>query len=524
MIKRLLSILVALVLIVTALAACGTSSLSDQGTAASTAAPAATSAATTAATTADANAVPAETAKLKWVFYGDESNRMKDFVQNELKDRLKKDLNIELEVQYLSWNDFGGGKSDLMLASGEDFASYDASLPSHVAKGYYADVTDALAKYGDGIKKVIDPNAWDGVTIKGRMYGIPMGNKPNASEYYSIMVRQDLLEEVGMTEIKTIDELEKACALVKAKHPDYYLDCDASKLEKYLNAAYSKMSISSLDTFIAHNFGAAVVDESTKDDKVISWFESPEFKSVCQIAQRWVASGIIPKESITNQTQIDAAWGAGKGFFAAGSASRPMDLLPAMQKAVPTAKLKNYFINDDGRPKVNQWFQGICTFVSAASKNVDRYVQFLSYIETNADNFNFLVYGVQGKDYDLDGGKIVPKSTDALFDEWAFANIPAGLKLYPKSASDDAINAYKHWNDGSIASKAAGFLMNMEPVKTEQAQLSAIINEYGTPMMMGFLPYDKNYDTFIKKLKAAGLDKYVAEYQKQFTAYKATKK
>jgi putative aldouronate transport system substrate-binding protein len=41
------------------------------------------------------------------------------------------------------------------------------------------------------------------------------------------------------------------------------------------------------------------------------------------------------------------------------------------------------------------------------------------------------------------------------------------------------------------------------------------------PLMTGFIDFDENYPGFIAKLKAAGIDEYVAEVQVQIDAFLA---
>lgn len=85
-------------------------------------------------------------AKLKIVLYGDESNRMKELAKTEFYDVIKKEINAEVEFQFLPWTEYGGGKTDLMLSTGEDFATYTDTnyMVKSVAKGLYADLTPML--------------------------------------------------------------------------------------------------------------------------------------------------------------------------------------------------------------------------------------------------------------------------------------------------------------------------------------------------------------------------------------------
>lgn len=64
--------------------------------------------------------------------------------------------------------------------------------------------------------------AFDIWKVNGKLYALPFGNKPNAGENYVIITRQDLLEEVGMTELKTLEDVEKFYTLAKEKTPGYH--------------------------------------------------------------------------------------------------------------------------------------------------------------------------------------------------------------------------------------------------------------------------------------------------------------
>ena len=68
-----------------------------------------------------------------------------------IRDRVLDAINVDVTVQYLPWSEYAGGKTELMLSSGEKFATYTdtAFLSKCVSKGYYADITDAAEKYAE---------------------------------------------------------------------------------------------------------------------------------------------------------------------------------------------------------------------------------------------------------------------------------------------------------------------------------------------------------------------------------------
>lgn len=188
------------------------------------------------------------------ILYGEASARMSDFAEHEFHDKVLDAINVDVTVQYLPWSEYAGGKTELMLSSGEKFATYTdtAFLSKCVSKGYYADITDAAEKYAEDLKKNCDgEEAFDIWKVNGKLYALPFGNKPNAGENYVIITRQDLLEEVGMTELKTLEDVEKFYTLAKEKHPDIIGFGRGGILPQMVNGAIeSDMNVFRLNNFV----------------------------------------------------------------------------------------------------------------------------------------------------------------------------------------------------------------------------------------------------------------------------------
>lgn len=154
------------------------------------------------------------------ILYGEASPRMSDFTENEFHDKVLDAINVDVTVQYLPWSEYAGGKTELMLSSGEKFVTYTdtAFLSKCVSKGYYADITEAAETYAQDLRKNCGGDEmFDVWKVDGKLYALPFGNKPNAGENYVITTRQDLLEEVGMTELKTLEDVEQFYTLAKEK-------------------------------------------------------------------------------------------------------------------------------------------------------------------------------------------------------------------------------------------------------------------------------------------------------------------
>ena len=127
---------------------------------------------------------------------------------------------------------------------------------------------------------------------------------------------------------------------------------------------------------------------------------------------------------------------------------------------------------------------------------------------------------MEGKDWEYnEDGTIKKLVTDSFFDSWFMQAME--YNVYDKELSKEAIEAYETNDDGSLLSKTAGFSFNSEPVASELAMMTAVWTELIEPMTLGILDYDENYDMMIQQLKKAGLDKYMEEYQRQYSEWYA---
>ena len=75
------------------------------------------------------------------------------------------------------------------------------------------------------------------------------------------------------------------------------------------------------------------------------------------------------------------------------------------------------------------------------------------------------------------------------------------------------------WDDGAIPSDVMAFYFDNTNVKNEQTALGEIWNKEIQPVICGYVSYDEAHDKIAQELKDAGMDKYLAEVQKQLDEY-----
>lgn len=458
------------------------------------------------------------------ILYGEGSERMSDFAANEFHDKVLEAINVDVTIQYLPWSEYAGGKTELMLSTGEKFVTYTdvQFLAKCVAKGYYADLTEAADKYAGDLKKNCGgEEGFDTWKIDGKLYALPFGNKPNAGENYVIIAREDILKEVGMTDLKTVEDVEKFYALAKEKYPDMIGFSRGGIVPQMLNGAIaSDMNVHRLNSFVSTD------GNKPEDSTVYNYYASDEYKQACEIIRKWNKMGLIPSYALSNGSQADAEFSNGKALFAVGASYRVFEYEDMVRKAAPNAVFKNYYIGDvSKKPLMSRGTYSTAFAVSAnvEGKEKEGYVKLINLLQSSQEWVDFILYGVKGKDYNItDSGQLEMINSDTLFDTWLPDNI--NFKRYQSYITKDQIETYENWNEGSIPQKDLGFVFDVTPVNTEYAMLQAVEQEYFQPITYGFVDYDEAIGAALKKLKNAGIDNYVAEYQKQFKDFYDNKK
>ncbi len=456
---------------------------------------------------------PKDFVTLVAIYPGDESDRMSSFLKDEFAAKLKDELNIGLELNFVPWDQYWT-KRDLMIASGEQLDWYwdgAVNFSKIAGQGKFLPLNDLVDKFGPDLKKAIPADNFKAFTVNGKLVAIPNVYAPTAGVWDNVMVRQDLLEGVGMKEIKTLDDLEKFFRLAKAKYPEMKA---LASYPWFMNRAFSDGSLVGDGAEFAISLNMATL-------KAASYFESTTFKQVADKMFDWKKKGYVPDDVTLKYTEHLGRFQSGNYLANQGAIARTMENIAPLRNSVPSARTREYLI-EPAKPlyKYASCLNFIC--VAPGSTHGDRVVQFINWIYQSKDNYNFTLFGVKGKDYKIENGQLKLISTDALFYEWMFRNVK--FMDFPDSVDDVFATAYKNWENKLTPSKAFGFLFDSTPVKSQEAKIASLVMEKFHPIETGFVAYKDAYPDALKALKAAGIDAYVAEFQKQLNAYVASQK
>lgn len=438
-----------------------------------------------------------------------------DAVQDAVSKITKEKINATVKFHPISigaWSQ----QMNLMVSSGEklDVAfTFGANYTYQAASGQFTALDDLLAKYGEGIEDQVGSDYLKSTAVNGKIYGIPTVRDYGGQSGF--LMRKDLADKynIDVASIHTLDDLEKVFKTIKDNEPG--IVPIASGIgnfgETYLT--YDKLD----DRYgVLPNFDNGL--------KVVNWFETPEYADQLNRLHKWFKAGYINKDAATT-TMVEpdiVKAGTAFGYFAKNKPSFVED----------QSRLTNYpmvFANlmPEGYSTTSDVQVGMYT-ISQNSKNPERAMMFLKLMYTDVDVANLLMWGIEGKHYVKTGDTTIdyPAGVNAgnvgySTQNWLMGNTFLTYTL--PTMDPDVWKKMKEFNSNLVKSKALGFSFNSAPVQNEITALNNVTQQYRKILETGTVDPTKKLPEFITKLKAAGIDKVIAEKQKQLDAWAAAK-
>lgn len=445
-------------------------------------------------------------------------------VQDAMNALLNESLGINLTLEPI---DFGAynDKMQLRLAAGEPCdviftAPWTNSYTNNVANGSLLPLDDLLREEAPGLWASMPETTWDAARINGVIYGVI--NQQIFPKPWGVHVRKDLLEKYNFSldNVTKWEDMEPFLEAVRDGEgitPVYADDSAGSSLWRPQYYGYDP-----LDDGLA--FVGIKADDETLT--VVNVVETEEYREAANLSKKWVDAGYFPKE-LAPADEARAAFRA--GLFAMGyhveKPGNDVEMQTMVGWEFVIKNLTDPLILDTAGATATM--NAICT----TSKHPVEAMRFLEQLNTDPVLYNLLARGIEGvhwvwKD---EANKVItyPEGVDSSnsgYDpntDWMFGN--QFNAYYRSEAQVGAWEATKAMNDNAYPSKALGFVVDREPIKTEVAQVTALMEELGRPIAYGWVAYDEAAPDLLQKMNDAGAQKIIEEVQRQLNDWQAAK-
>ncbi|WP_165452224.1 DUF3502 domain-containing protein [Paenibacillus thalictri] len=469
---------------------------------------------------------------LKLVLPGETPPRYNE-VMKALNEKLSASIHAALDIEYIPWSSYNN-QLLVKMAAGEDYDffynGYWQNYSQILNRMGARDVTDLIERYAPDLYKGLTPEYIHTNKYNGKLYGIPI---PGPIEYpQGFNFRADIAEKYGYnaSNLGSLQQVEaflkKALASERASGR-VGIRYNGEYTGDYKAMAFLGTQREYVPSYDFNSPGFLLNNEPV----VINQFETQQYKDFLKLKRRWWDEGLIDKDSLFSKASLQSELisdtkslgyisNAPEGYMGENSAGRA--------KLDPGARLDYVSIEGEGFKMVSSFKAGNFIVITPSSRNAERVLMFLNVLYKDKEIRDLYLYGIQGKDFVPVGDKQFkyPEGADPskvfqnlwwMVTPWSNARIPASATATDKKfiqMSTDPNNFTK--------SVIAGFDFNPDPVKTEISKVNTIVVEYRKTLESGSgtdAQQDAKYNEFIDKLKKAGVDKIIAEKQKQIDAF-----
>jgi putative aldouronate transport system substrate-binding protein len=463
-------------------------------------------------------------------------------VNDAINEYIGPKINAKVNIHWWEAADWES-RMTVMVASGQDTGIIGFGSQSkldyliHSQRGSYYPIEKLMDQYGQNTKALFNQGVWNAMTINGHIYGIP-SLKDNCY-IISTIYNEELANKLGVDMAKapwagSFYKMESWLNEVKAKR-DQVLG--ANIVEPLMWNTENEMpynfALNALlnDSFMAVSNIDGIMDIAGYDSRTIfNLYDTPEYRDFCHAQWRMVQKNILAYDytdkrdwRYTGNMLIWPGWGytfMEEHLYGNAFTTRMLD---------PTrvwTDTQNYYSSG--------------TAISANSKNPERAMMFLEMVNNDPVLATMMRFGIEGQHYIRDAqGKMVtagsPRNSDSTalgFLYWYAA--PVGnltIVNAPESYTGPNGIMYTKMNQFNRDAKQPiymGFSFNIQPVSNEIAACSSVVMEYRDTLRRGQAGSEAEIDRLIgefnAKLRANGLDKILAEAQRQADAFLASRR
>jgi putative aldouronate transport system substrate-binding protein len=458
--------------------------------------------------------------ELVMYFIGDRPAKQ-DEIDANLNRLLLEKLNCTLKINWLGWGEFQT-KYPLLFSSGEVFdMAYTATWLGFVnmaQRGAFMNLDQLFPKYAPKNYARQTKTALQQATIAGHIYCVPTLLGTYTS--YGVIYRTDLAQPYGWDgKMANFDDVEKYLDIIKKNYPQM------EPLDVYTQGPDIHLIWFPFQGDVEFFKGTDFVFYNPQSDnpRLTTYYDYPKTPQFLSMMDRWNKKGFYPKSALsdTDKSKYDNGKAALRIYN--------LDAYEANYRAHPEwgTKYVNFVADVAYLP-----FTQDALAIPASSRNPERALALYDLITSDPEVFRAFYYGIEGKSYRIirEGGQEYVEAINT--DDYAFSNAwgarTPGLFL-PAAGAPPDLNVFKsewdgHIKDGAGAQRYQSFVLDTSPVETEYAACQAVHQQYWGPLELAYVDVVSGLEEYKTRIKAAGIDKVIAEFQKQLDAYVAAQK
>lgn len=460
-------------------------------------------------------AAPAkEAAELIWYLVGPQQEPETDKILEAANTYLKDKLNVKINLTVLGYGDPYNNKVNTMLAAGDRIdicftAGWAADIKANSAAGYFRELDSYLAK-SSTITDIVGKAFMEGIKINGKTYAVPC--RKEQVHNWGFIIKKDLAQKynVNPADIKTMEDMEPIFETIKKNEPGTYplLVVEGEAPFKLLD--WDVISDDSIP-------GALYPDN--RDTKIINQFLAPESIAMYKKMREYMQNGYIPADAATMQNFNDHLKTG--NYFAICQSMKP----GKAAEMTATTGVEWLDVNITKPVMANRDASGGALLaIPTSAKYPDQAFAFIEMLYTDKYLNNLFVYGIENEHYVKVSDNVVKLTDNTGYragNGWRFGD--QFLNYLMDNEDPNKWEQFVAYNGQAFVLDSLGFSFDRTPVDAEHAACKAVTETYYKQLFTGSVDVDSTVKQMEADFKAAGVDKLIAEMQRQYDAWLASK-
>ncbi len=409
----------------------------------------------------------------------------------------------------------------LMLAAGEvvDLTMVPWNFATMSAQNMLLPLNDYLDEYAPFIVENCTPYL-PACSLDGQILAVPTLRMYNTSNY--LLYRQDVLDYLGLyDEAMAVDSFSKLEALllkVQAAQPDLPEELKTPVIFGQQNGTGSVLAYQGLqweadewkDAKASDYLGCQYLWVDDQTGEVSNNITNHAAKVFYDRFYKWFHEGLISKDVVTTSEYADTLMSNGQFFCYPSNAEYGAAFAKSNNTGRPlcSVMMKNIGLT-------TSYVQCFAWGLPVTCENPEAAVAAMNLIFSDKDIANLLVWGIRGRDYELDENgcayRLEGHTYEAL--EYFQGN---QFNAYPPVQPEGAEYRQNQWNDNVNGYISPFFGLNIDntEIANELTAVQNVMDKYYPVIACGQVEATDEYlAEFEKEMNAAGMQKIIDFYQ-----------
>lgn len=484
-------------------------------------------------TTDQANTSDLPPYQLVYYMYSSKASDQDKVIEEAINKIIQPKFNATIDFVMITGGDWDS-KAKVALNSGEKIDIFWTpewmGYMDNISAGLLLPLNDPEGPYGDLINTYAPQTVKDlgdfipANIVDGYLYAVPTNKELCVPG--GLIWNQTLVEKynIDVTKVLTAEDLE----------PILY---DFKKTEEYASGMYPLLCTGGWSAFSPYIQGfindmssiTMYIGEPGATDGVplIEWTDTHPMggRARRELMAKWMKDGLLhPDSHLTSFSNLDylnnGQFLVTTDFVLKGGQVKAKELMA--QSGNPELKLVEQ--QTSASVNVTTHAGGSMLGIPVTSEDPARAMMYINEMHQNEELLNIMAWGVEGVHYDLNAdGYVVPRPANGWSDShggmWTLGNqFKQKLSAFEDPLKYEQMMALTR---EAWAHESLGFRFKRDNVTAEFASIKAVITEWERSLNCG-VRVDE-YDTFLKALEDAGINKVLEEVKSQYAAWKAEK-